>query len=268
VAGTPVIVGTVDAASEAISVGILDVGEMMLMYGSTVFTILIVGEQVRDRRLWHAPWLFPSKHACMAGLATSGTLTHWFVDQFARDLDPKTAMARVAADAAMSPPGANGLVALPYFSGERTPLHDTHAKGAVLGLTLAHTRADVYRAIIEGIAFATNHILETYADAAAAPRSIRAVGGGLRNLLWTQTTSDVSARTQEVRKIGIGASYGDAFLAALAVGDVTKDAIEAWNPPVSRIEPDPTTSDTYRLRYAVFREFYPRTRDLMARLER
>ena len=268
VAGTPVIVGAIDAAAEAISVGVLDAGEMMLMYGSTVFTILVASEQNRDRRLWHAPWLFPGKHACMAGLATSGTLTHWFVDQFARDLDPKTAMAQLAAEAAASPPGANGLVALPYFSGERTPIHDPHAKGAVLGLTLAHTRADVYRAIIEGIAFATNHILETYAEAAAAPRSIRAVGGGLRNPLWTQATSDVSGRAQEVRKISIGAAYGDAFLAALAIGDVTREAIDDWNPLVSRIEPDPTTSETYRRRYALFREFYPRTRDLMAQLDR
>jgi xylulokinase len=267
VAGTPVIVGTIDAAAEAISVGVLEVGDMMLMYGSTVFTILVAGERMRDRNLWHAPWLFPGKHACMAGLATSGTLTHWFVDQFARDLDRETAMAKLAADAAASPPGANGLVVLPYFSGERTPIHNPHAKGAVLGLTLAHTRADLYRAIIEGIAFATNHIFETYDGSAAATRSIRAVGGGLRNPLWTQATSDISGRTQEVRKIGIGASYGDAFLAALAIGDVTSETIEAWNPPASRIRPDPTTAETYRRRYAVFREFYPRTRDLMTRLE-
>jgi xylulokinase len=267
VAGTPVIVGTIDAAAEAISVGVLDVGDMMLMYGSTIFTILVSAKRTRDRRLWHAPWLFPGEHACMAGLATSGTLTHWFVDQFARDLDRETAMARLAADAASSPPGANGLLVLPYFSGERTPIHDPHAKGAVLGLTLAHARADIYRAIIEGIAFATNHIFETYAGSVATPRSIRAVGGGLRNPLWPQATSNVSGRTQEVRKISIGASYGDAFLAALAVGDVTKETIEAWNPPASKIEPDPTTAEMYRRRYAVFREFYPRTRDLMARLD-
>ncbi len=159
------------------------------------------------------------------------------------------------------------LVVLPYFSGERTPIHDPHAKGAVLGLTLAHTRADVYRAIIEGIAFATNHIFEAYDRSAAAPRSIRAVGGGPRNPLWTRTTSDVSGRKQEVGKIGIGASYGDAFLAALAIGDVTKQAIEAWNPRASIIEPDPATAQTYRNRYAVFNELYPRTRDLMVRLE-
>ena len=190
--GTPVIVGTIDAAAEAISVGVLDPGEMMLMYGSTIFTIRIGFERIRDRRLWHAPWLFPDQHACMAGLATSGTLTHWFADQLARDLGRETAMAALAAEAQASPPGARGLVFLPYFSGERTPIHDPNAKGAIVGLTLAHTRADIYRALLEGIAFATNHIFDTYAEAGASPSTIVAVGGGLRNQIWTQTTSDAS----------------------------------------------------------------------------
>ena len=79
--GTPVIVGTIDAASEAISVGVLDSGDMMLMYGSTIFIITLTDERLRDPRLWYAPWLFPSQHASMSGLATSGTLTHWFRDE-------------------------------------------------------------------------------------------------------------------------------------------------------------------------------------------
>ncbi len=176
-------------------------------------------------------------------------------------------MAALAAEGEASPPGANGLVFLPYFSGERTPIHDPRAKGVILGLTLAHTRADVYRALIEGIAFGTNHILETYAEAGAPFRTIHAVGGGLRNPLWAQTTSDVSGRPQEVRRVSLGASYGDGFLAALAIGDVSSEAIKAWNPAASRIEPEAANAEVYRRRYAVFRELYPRTRDLMARLE-
>lgn len=265
--GTPVIVGTIDAAAEAASVGVLRAGEMMLMYGSTVFTILISADRVRNERLWHAPWLFPGSHACMAGLATSGTLTHWFVDQFARELDPRVAMAELAAEGEASPPGAKGLVFLPYFSGERTPLHDPRAKGAVLGLTLAHARADVYRALVEGIAYATNHILETYAEAVAPPASIRSVGGGLRNRIWSQATSDVSGRSQEVSQIGIGAAYGDAFLAALAIGDVSREAIRRWNPVVSRIEPEPENATVYQRQYGVFRSLYSRTRDLMKTLD-
>ncbi len=264
--GTPVIVGTIDAAAEAFSVGVLDPGELMLMYGSTIFTIRVGSERIRDPRLWHAPWLFPGQHASMAGLATSGTLTHWFADQLARDLGPEEAMAALAAEAATSPPGANGLVFLPYFSGERTPIHDPNARGCIVGLTLAHTRADVYRALLEGIAFATKHIFDTYAEAGAPASTIVAVGGGLRNRIWTQATSDVSGLGQDVREISIGASYGDAFLARLAIGGASRSAIKQWNPAAFAIEPDLHNTRVYAKRYATFRILYPAIRDLMQEL--
>ena len=260
--GTPVIVGTIDAAAEAISVGVLDAGEMMLMYGSTIFTIRVGSERIRDPRLWHAPWLFAGQYASMAGLATSGTLTHWFADQLARDLSREAAMAALAAEAEASPPGANGLIFLPYFSGERTPIHDPNAKGAIVGLTLAHTRADMYRALLEGVAFATNHIFDTYGEAGASPSTIVAVGGGLRNRIWTQATSDASGLRQEVREVSIGASYGDAFLARLAIGGVSTSSIKCWNPAAYTIEPDFNSAAVYRSRYATFRKLYPRIRDL------
>jgi xylulokinase len=152
VEGTPVTAGTIDAAAEALSVGMQNTGDMMMMYGSTIFIILRTDDRVSDPRLWYAPWLFEREHACMAGLATSGTLTHWFRDQLAMDLDPETAFAELAKEAADAPPGANGLLLLPYFSGERTPIHDVHAKGSIFGLNLTHTRGDLYRAVIEGIA--------------------------------------------------------------------------------------------------------------------
>jgi hypothetical protein len=101
------------------------------------------------------------------GLATSGTLTHWFRDNAARELDPAQAFARLAREAEASPPGSKGLVVLPYFSGERTPIHDPHAKGVLFGLNLTHNRGDIYRAFLEGIAYGTNHIFETYPDAGA-----------------------------------------------------------------------------------------------------
>ncbi len=81
------------------------------------------------------------------GLATSGTLTHWLRETLARELDPARAMEVLAAEASASPPGAKGLVMLPYFSGERTPIHDTHAKGVIFGLDLTHTRGDLFRAV-------------------------------------------------------------------------------------------------------------------------
>jgi xylulokinase len=255
-AGTPVICGTIDAAAEAVSVGVQAPGEMMLMYGSTIFIIQVTAQPVRDPRLWYAPWLFPGRHASMAGLATSGTLTHWFRDQLARDAD----FARLATEAAASPKGARGLLCLPYFSGERTPIHDPMAKGAFFGLDLTHTRADLYRAVLEGIAMGTAHVVETYAEVGASPRTVRAVGGGTKNALWLQATSDVADTAQEVCDKTIGASYGDAFLAALAVGLVTESDIAAWNPVNHRVDPEPVAA--YAKAYPLWKALYHQTRDI------
>ncbi|MCA3561569.1 MAG: FGGY-family carbohydrate kinase [Aestuariivirga sp.] len=261
--GTPVIAGTIDAAAEAVSVGVLNAGDLMLMYGSTIFIILITGSRVRDGRLWYAPWLFPGQHGSMAGLSTSGTLTHWFRGNFAKDLPRETAVIELAKEAEASPPGAKGLVLLPYFSGERTPIHDTKARGILFGLDLTHDRGDMFRAVLEGIAHGTRHVFETYAEAGQAPRIVYAVGGGTKNRVWGQATSDITGSTQVLRQKTIGASYGDAFLAALALGDVTPADIENWNPVASSITPRPELKAMYDRQHAVFRGLYPATKGFL-----
>jgi xylulokinase len=257
--GTPVTCGTIDAAAEAVSVGARAPGDMMMMYGSTVFLIEIAAARATDPRLWYAPWLFPGRHAVMAGLATSGTLTHWFRDQFARDLGAD-AFAVLAAEAAASPPGARGLLCLPYFSGERTPIHDPLAKGAFFGLNLTHTRGDLYRALIEGIAMGTAHVFETYAETGQAPARVLAVGGGTRNRLWLQATSDFGGVPQVVAECTIGAAFGDAFLAALAVGQASEPDIDGWNPAAETVTPQ--TSAALDAQYRRFRRLYEDSKSL------
>ena len=262
-AGTPVIAGTVDAAAEAVSVGVSHSGELMLMYGSTIFIIVIADGRSRDPRLWYAPWLFEGQHAAMAGLATSGTLTHWFRDNFAREMSGAGAIAQLAAEAETSPPGAKGLLVLPYFSGERTPLHDPHAKGLIFGLDLTHNRGDLFRAVLEGIAHGTRHAFETFATSGLQPTTIYAVGGGAKNRVWSQATSDICGIPQVLRQKTMGASYGDAFLAAIAVGGAKREDIETWNPRVSAIMPRAELKPHYDERHAVFRALYPATRQWM-----
>lgn len=261
--GTPVTCGTIDAAAEAVSVGVARAGEMMMMYGSTIFTILVSDRRRSDPRLWHAPWLYPGQFAVMAGLATSGTLTHWFRDHFARDLAPETAFAQLTAEALASPKGARGLVCLPYFSGERTPLHDPMAKGVFFGLDLTHGRGDLYRAVLEGVAAATAHVTQTYAEAGAPPRRVLAVGGGTRNGPWIQAVSDMTGLAQEVARVTVGASYGDAWLAARAIGQGPAE-ISAWNPVQAQVLPEAVPA--YDGLKRVFHALYDRTRDLMAGL--
>ncbi len=258
--GTPVTCGTIDAAAEAVSVGVREAGDMMMMYGSTIFIITLTATRLRDPALWYAPWLFPGQHAALAGLATSGTLTHWFRDQFARELSRDEAFPALAAEAAASPPGAKGLLMLPYFSGERTPIHDAQAKGAFFGLNLTHTRGDMYRALIEGIAFGTNHVIDTFARAGQAPARVLAVGGGTKNALWLQATSDISGLDQTLCDKVMGASYGDAFLAALAVGGAAAGDIGKWNPVAGRISA--RHHEVYAHQYALFRQLYDQTKDI------
>ena len=265
-AGTPVTFGTIDAAAEAISVGVLSPGDMMMMYGSTIFIIALTQKRVRDARLWYAPWLFPGQHACMAGLATSGTLTHWFRDEFARDLDPALGIMALTKEAEESPAGAKGLITLPYFSGERTPIHDPFAKGTIFGLNLTHTRADVFRSLLEGVAFGTQHVLQTFEAVGEAPRNIYAVGGGTKNPVWLHATSDVSGQAQILRQKSMGASYGNAFLAAIATNHAKAGDIERWNPVTSRIAPQADLMTVYGKQYEIFRQLYMQTRELMRAL--
>ena len=262
--GTPVTTGTIDAAAEALSVGVDQPGDMMMMYGSTIFIILRAQQKVTDPRIWYAPWLFEGEHASMAGLATSGTLTHWFRDQLARDLDSKEAFPFLANEAEQSPPGANGLLMLPYFSGERTPIHDIHAKGVFFGLNLTHTRGDMYRALIEGIAHGTRHVTDTFAELGQSPKRLLAVGGGTKNALWLQSTSDITGIDQVVSEKTTGASYGDAFLAALALGWVERSDIPQWNPSLQTItaKPDERLEKAHHL----FRRLYEQTKDIAADL--
>ncbi len=254
--GTPVTVGTVDAPAEAVSIGVRASGDMMLMYGSTIFIIELTERPVRDRRLWYAPWLFPGRHASMAGLATSGTLTRWFRDQLAGD----ATFDELVREAAASPKGARGLLCLPHFSGERTPLHDAQARGAFFGLDLTHTRGDLFRAVLEGIAAGTAQVMETYREVGAEPRSVYAVGGGTRNAVWMQATSDLGGVSQVVREKTVGASYGDAFLAATAVGAVGPERIDHWNPLARTVSPQRVP--LYERQYPLWRSLYEQTKDI------
>ncbi|MEM9341549.1 MAG: FGGY-family carbohydrate kinase [Pseudomonadota bacterium] len=264
VPGTPVTVGTIDAAAEALSVGVQNPGDMMVMYGSTIFMITLTGERVRDSRLWYAPWLFEGQHASMAGLATSGTLTHWFRDQFARELPRDTAFATLAAEAKDVAAGANGVLFLPYFSGERTPIHDPMAKGTFFGLNLTHGRGHLYRALIEGIAYGTAHVVETYREVGVALNLILAVGGGTKNPLWLQATSDSSGLDQIVCEKTVGASFGDAFLARMALGEAKVEDISAWNPVQHQVTA--RSEPAYAKGYPLFRRLYEQTKDIAAEL--
>ena len=257
--GTPVTAGTIDAAAEAVSVGLRAPGDMMMMYGSSTFTIQRTAGRLTHPALWSAPWLEPGTWCLMAGQATAGTLLRWFRETFARELGDD-AFAALAAEAAAVEPGARGLLCLPYFSGERTPIQDPRARGAFFGLDLTHDRGAMFRAACEGIAMGTAHVVETYRAAGADPARALAVGGGVRNGVWLQAVSDLAGLRQSVCRDGTGAALGSAFLAARAAGLAGPDGIESWN-PVERVV-EPVRRDAYAHAYPLWRALYEATRDI------
>ena len=257
--GTPVCAGTVDAWAEAFSVGVRGPGDLMLMYGSTMFFVQVLSELGSARGLWTTCGVERGQHTLAAGLSTSGSLTGWVAE-----LTGGASFSDLVAEASAVAVGSNGLVVLPYFAGERTPIFDPRARGVVAGLTLQHGRGHLFRAVYEGIAFGIRHVLELFEESVEPPRRVVAVGGGTQGGLWTQIVSDVTGRSQQVPEQTIGASYGDALMAAIAVGLVPAET--DWTRIARVVEPDPGTAELYGELYSVYRDLYPATKEQVHRL--
>jgi len=257
--GTPVIAGTIDAWTEAVSVGAHGVGDLMLMYGTTMFLIATGEETLRTPSMWTTTGAFAGTRNLAGGLSTSGALTAWLKDLTGSDYP------ELLAEADTSGVGARGLVVLPYFAGERTPIQDPDARGVIAGLTLAHGRGDLYRAALEATALGVRHNVQTMRDAGADIQRVVAVGGGTQGRLWLQIVSDVTGLVQEVPEVAIGASYGAAFLAAGAVADPAP-RIEEWNLVVTTIVPDPTLAPAYDALYDRYLRLYAGTAEVVHEL--
>lgn len=259
-AGTPVAVGAVDALSEGISVGVVQPGDLMIMYGSTTFFIIVLEKPTADKRVWTTAGAYAGQYNLAAGMATTGALTRWFRDTLASNADYATLFREAEAIGA----GAGGLLVLPYFSGERTPINDPQARGMLMGLTLAHTRAHVFRAILESVAYGIRHNIETFRNIGAPIQRVVAVGGGTQSREWLQIVSDVANVPQILPALTIGASYGDAFLAGVAAGVFGREHLKQWVKVETVIEPRP--NPTYNALYADYLSLYEQTKGIAHRL--
>jgi xylulokinase len=269
-AGTPVITGTADAAAEAVSAGLSQVGDMMIMYGSSTFFILKTEVFTQSSHFWTSPFLEADTFLVAGGTATAGSLTRWFRDQFGhaemevQRTGGENAYTSLARLASASPPGSHGLVVLPYFYGERTPIHDPQARGVIFGLTLNHTRADVYRALLESVGYAIRHNLETMQDEGMQPKHLLAVGGGTLNLPWMEMVCDIAGISQLIPSQYIGACYGDAFLAGIGAGLFTNIAdISRWLTSPQTILANAESHALYEPYYQLYRDLYEQNASAM-----
>ncbi len=272
--GTPVIAGTADAASEAVSAGAVSIGDTMLMYGSSLFIISVCDQLRTGGVFWPAPFLVPGVYAIAAGMSTAGSLSQWFRDTLAdrereaAEDEGKSAYQALSELAADIPPGSDGLVLLPYFSGERTPINDPAARGMFAGLNLRTTKGHLYRSILEGVGYGIRHNLEEMERAGHSIETLKGVGGGTKSRLWVQIVCDILGRDQYIRDTP-GASFGDAALAALGTGTVPDlSSIDGWVSPAQRLEADKDRFEIYSRYYDLYRRFYESTAEVMHDLVR
>ncbi|MFC8504744.1 FGGY-family carbohydrate kinase [Pedococcus sp. NPDC057267] len=254
--GVPVCAGTVDAWSEAFSAGVRRPGDLMLMYGSTMFFVQVLPSLQTHPLLWTTTGVEREQFTLAAGMSTSGSLTSWV-----QELTGGAPFEQLVAEASALPPGSDGLVLLPYFAGERTPIFDPRARGVVAGLSLRHGRGHLFRAVYEGIAYGIRQIVE-FLDGEQTPIDrLVAVGGGTQGGLWTQIVSDVVGRPQVVPTQTVGASYGDALLAAIGTGLVPPET--DWASVGTVVEPNPANHELYDRLYGVYGDLYPATKSLV-----
>ncbi|HCR84017.1 MAG TPA: carbohydrate kinase [Lachnospiraceae bacterium] len=275
-AGTPVIVGTDDSGAEAISTGVVAPGKMMIQFGSSIYMILGTKNLVDDERLWREEFIVPGLCDISAGTNTAGSLTKWYRDNFFADaMDSEKAGGPDAYQTMMLgideiAPGSGGLITLPYFAGERTPINDPKAKGILFGLTLGHTRRHMYRSALESIGYSVNQQLMLMLNHNIPIDQIFAVGGGVKNELWMQIVADIIGRELSTPAITVGASFGDALMAASGIkypGFESFAELTNFIKPGKTYIPNIENHEAYKKYQAIYDALYPVTADLMHQLD-
>lgn len=271
-AGTPVITGTFDALTSLISVGGVDAGDSVFMYATTGVVYTTLDEERQTPELWCTPHCLKDKYAIGGGMATAGAITEWYIDEFGTSLGDEDAVGKARYSvlnerAADIPPGSEGLLMLPYFSGERTPISDDSARGTITGLTLSHTKYHIYRAILESIGYGFRHHYETMTDIGVPIDDVLAIGGGAQSDLYRQIVSDVTGVTQHYVANPIGSPLGAAYLGGLGV-DVFEDTelLEETTAVATTTEPDAEKTAVYDDYYATYRSLYDSIKDDMHRV--
>lgn len=278
--GLPVCAGGVDAAVATLSASVFRTGQHVAMMGTSMCWGFIHQQAPREAGLVSMPYVLDPHDTTytFGGAATAGAVVKWFRDELGgveQALEQWTAgganlnaYAELDARAATLPAGADGLLMLPYLMGERSPIWDPKARGSIVGLTLVHTRAHLYRAFLEGVAFALRHNVDA-GRAAGYPLDdqLLMVGGGAKSRLWTQIIADVTGFPVLAADSGGEAALGDAMLAALGAGLADRDAIQTWVESAAlyrRFEPDPEAAASYARLYPHYAGLYEDLRDRFA----
>ena len=270
-AGTSVVAGAGDQAAGAVGMGIVSAGTVSATIGTSGVVFAATDRPALDPRgrlhaFCHA---MPGRWHVMGVTQAAGLSLRWFRDQLARDTRTRT---RDPYDALMEeatavPPGCDGLFWAPYLMGERTPHLDADARGALVGLSAAHTRAHVVRAVLEGVAFSLKDTFTIFEELNVPVRKIRLGGGGARSALWRQIQADVYGREVEVLAAEQGAAFGAGILAGVGAGvwNSIDEACGAVILTTGRVHPNPAASRLLDENYKTYRRIYPALKTIAGR---
>lgn len=274
--GTPVVAGGVDAPVAQLAAGVLSMGEHVAMAGTSMCWGTVHQGQYLTPFLVSFPYVVYDTELIytFGGSATSGALARWFREQFGmyeKEVEKNTripAYTLLELQAQNIPPGSEGLIVLPYFMGERSPIWDPDARGTILGLSLYHARAHVYKAMLEAAAYALRHNME---EAIKAGMQLNPecwiVGGVARSSFWVQIFADITGFDMKRLAKDVEAPFGDAFLAGLGTGVISRpEQIKEWVTFRPVIKVDEERKKVYDRYYAIFRELYENTKGVMKKL--
>jgi len=262
-AGTPVVAGSADHIASSFSSGLKNQGDLLVKLGGAGDIMISLDDIIVDERLFLDYHDIPGKYIASGCMASSGSLIKWFRNQFAPNADyPELDKA-----AEVLPAGSDGLILLPYFLGEKTPVQDPQARGTLVGLTLTHTSAHMYRAVLEGISYGFYHHLVVLAEHGMTPTKARCANGGARSALWKQITADVLGIRLEQVADHPGSSLGAAFCAGMGVGAFKQwDEIERFIKVSTITQPNPENHVRYQKLFVLYREIYESLKDIFPRL--
>jgi xylulokinase len=263
--GTPVVGGAADMIASALAAGVTERGQILLKFGGSVDVLVATDRDIPDPRLYLDYHLVPGLFMPNGCMSTGGSALSWFIANFGGGHAAEAKAAGLSLHqvfdrlAAARPAGADGLTILPYFLGEKTPVHDPQARGVIEGLTLSHDAGHIWRALLEAYAYAIVHHVEVLNDIGHATTQFVASDGGSKSGIWMQIVADVLQQPVQRLAGHPGSCLGAAWTAAVGTGHAADwSGIAAFVSAADLVRPDPASAEVYRLGYQRYRELYAR----------
>ena len=271
--GTPVVAGGLDAACGTLGAGVIHPGETQEQGGQAGGMSICTDTYKADPSLILGFHVVPGTWLLQGGTTGGGGVMRWFEKEFAdfersrKEETGKSSLTQLNEIAEEVPAGCDGVVFLPYMSGERSPIWNPYAKGVFYGLDFAKTKGHMVRACMEGVALSLRHNLEVASAAGAEVKVLRAMGGSANSLLWTQIKADVTGKTVVVPASDTATTLGAAILAGVGVGFYRdyEEAVSLTVKETRRHEPDPSKKEVYDKTYRTYRELYESLKHIMVR---